>query len=922
METKNLNQNQKENVFTKEVKPLSWHTYFFQSFLNILGSLCKKLLDLLVSIFVSLFSFLVAISAGLVKACYSVYKFFKRKVHQFIYNDKYGRLSYVAFGIGSIKHGQIVNGILYLIFEVAYIVLFILFGAPAISKITTLGTKTVIEVCDEFGYCEQKRGDNSIMILIYALLWILSIFLFIYIWNRSINAEYKNHRIEKYVEYEEIYSHHKDFAADLDEEIKKEYYETGKVKKSNVKSKINDYCLSIGDKKESKYARYLLLNVLDDALVFLKKEAKLVKKIKSLTSKKESYVANQNDRLAHLESQTFDDDALKEKHSVKIDKFKNKIMLKTVAFDAKIKKQEHLLFEVRKTYSNHVEKQITRNNDTYGKFNFYYRHVADLDKQLNFFKNYFALVDIYHNSLGGSDAQNKANKEALIRLRKELEDKNAATEEKYALLFKKKANLEAELKELKTNYHNNVKEIHEKHPDNMDELLVEAKTELVAETTRVMRLLSDLPADKYIKAMRKEELKESKHAYIRDKKYLRTNFTSETFALEKVVETMMLQYEFEYKEAHEFVNAYFKNKKGNFLSEDEINSKIDALTIEKESYIAAKSNKFDGKPKTFMEQIKSLFNENFHITILLLPVIGIALFTIVPLLFSVLIAFTNYSKGHEPPQQLFTWIGFSNFVQLFNPDPTTQFAQLPKALGLTLSWTLIWAVAATFSNYFLGIIVALMINKDGIKLKKFWRTIFVLTIAIPQFISLLSIATLLKDTGAIGTWWLQTFGSKLGFATSKNVAGTKLIIILVNIWVGIPYTILSTTGILLNIPKDLYESSKVDGAGTVTQFFKITMPYILFVTGPYLITQFVGNINNFNVIFFLTGGDPTISGSILQVGETDLLITFLYELITSVSNPQYGIASAVGIIIFAVCSFFSIIMYNKSGAIQQEDQFQ
>ena len=275
---------------------------------------------------------------------------------------------------------------------------------------------------------------------------------------------------------------------------------------------------------------------------------------------------------------------------------------------------------------------------------------------------------------------------------------------------------------------------------------------------------------------------------------------------------------------------------------------------------------------------------------------------------------------------MFTWNGFENFKYLLNPDPTSQFAMLPKAISKTLSWTLIWAIVATFSNYILGIVVALMINKDGIKFKKLWRTIFVMTIAIPQFISLLSIGTLLKDSGAIGHWYADVFGQRLGFGSDSSANAVflaKIIIILVNVWVGIPYTILSTTGILLNIPKDLYESAKVDGTSTFTQFTKITMPYILFVTGPYLITQFIGNINNFNVIFFLTGGGPALSGSsLLGLGQTDLLITFIYKVVTSKDNPQYGIASAIGIIVFIICSFISIVMYNKSGSIKEEDQFQ
>lgn len=71
-----------------------------------------------------------------------------------------------------------------------------------------------------------------------------------------------------------------------------------------------------------------------------------------------------------------------------------------------------------------------------------------------------------------------------------------------------------------------------------------------------------------------------------------------------------------------------------------------------------------------------------------------------------------------------------------------------------------------------------------------------------------------------------------------------------NLWIGIPYSVLSNTGILMNIPNDLYESARIDGASPVKQFFKITLPYIIFVTAPATITQFIGNINNFNVIYF------------------------------------------------------------------------
>ena len=391
---------------------------------------------------------------------------------------------------------------------------------------------------------------------------------------------------------------------------------------------------------------------------------------------------------------------------------------------------------------------------------------------------------------------------------------------------------------------------------------------------------------------------------------------------------LIVAYNLPYAEAKAAAHEILKKENGkvSFLSQEEVTARLAEVRAAEQDYQEKHPEQYQGRPKRFKETWNTLLNEKFYITMLTIPVLGTLFITVVPLLFSILVAFTNYSSGHTPPTQLFTWIGWGNFQNLFNPAPDSVYAALPNALLHTVGWTLLWAVLATFTNYFLGIVVALLINKKSIKLKKLWRGIFVTTIAIPQFISLLSIGVLLKDSGALGTWWWQTTGSRLGFATDTSTTGvfwTRFIIVCVNVWVGIPYTILSTTGILLNIPDDLYESARVDGANAWTQFWRITMPYILFVTGPYLITQFIGNINNFNVIYFLSGGGPALVGSgLLGLGQTDLLITFLYKTVTSNSNPQYGIASAVGIIVFILCSFISIVMYNKSGAVREEDQFQ
>lgn len=320
------------------------------------------------------------------------------------------------------------------------------------------------------------------------------------------------------------------------------------------------------------------------------------------------------------------------------------------------------------------------------------------------------------------------------------------------------------------------------------------------------------------------------------------------------------------------------------------------------------------KPMNLREELASLLNQRFHVTMLTLPTVLVTLFTILPLIFMVLIAFTNYDKNHQPPGNLFTWIGTQNFRDIFWQDPLKA-----RTFGSLLGWTLIWAVFATFTNYIFGMILALLINKKGIKFKKFWRTAFVITIAVPQFVSLMLMSQLLHDQGAVNVLLqhIHAVDSPIHFLTDPLLA--KISVIVVNMWVGIPYTMLITTGILMNIPEDLYESARIDGAGPVKTFFKITLPYMLFVTTPYLITQFVGNINNFNVIYLLTGGGP-LTLDYYQAGHTDLLVTWLYK--QTVNEQNYSLASTIGILVFLITAVFSLIVYNTSASAKKEEEFQ
>lgn len=322
----------------------------------------------------------------------------------------------------------------------------------------------------------------------------------------------------------------------------------------------------------------------------------------------------------------------------------------------------------------------------------------------------------------------------------------------------------------------------------------------------------------------------------------------------------------------------------------------------------------------FKQDIMMLLNERFYLPLLILPFLGLLIFTIMPLIFMVLIAFTNYDYAHTPPGKLFDWVGFHNFKMMFSfSGGKTGFAVVFLRV---LAWTFIWAFFATFSNYFLGIIIALMIQKKGIRFKSFWRTMFVLAIAIPQFVTLLLMQKILDGDGIVN----KLLGMNILWLTDqRNFALLpRLMIILVNIWIGVPYTLLMSSGILMNIPADYYEAARIDGAGAVRIFFDITLPYMLHITTPYLITQFVGNINNFNVIWLLTGGGPVDNvhyGGGSQAQSTDLLVTWLYRL-TIDQNPKYNVASVIGIVIFVISAALSLITFNRVSSTKNEGAFQ
>lgn len=331
----------------------------------------------------------------------------------------------------------------------------------------------------------------------------------------------------------------------------------------------------------------------------------------------------------------------------------------------------------------------------------------------------------------------------------------------------------------------------------------------------------------------------------------------------------------------------------------------------KSAYKAERAYKSGKHLPGIREEIKELFDGSLHKSLLSLPLVGVLSFTILPLLFMTSMAFTNYSVL-DNKLVLFDWVGLANFKRLIDMNGT-----LGQTFWSVLGWTLCWAIIATLSNYILGLLLSLLINWKEVKAKKFWRFCFVLTVAVPHFVTLLIIRQMLQPTGAVNVL-LQNLGwisTPLPFFT--DTTWSRVTVILINIWVSVPYVLLQITGILQNIPAELYESARVDGAGPIVTFFKITLPYMLFVTTPYLITSFTGNINNFNTIFLTSKGLPRAVES--TAGSTDLLITWLYKL--TIDNQYFDVGAVIGIMTFVTLSIVSLLTFRYSGSYKDEEGF-
>lgn len=311
------------------------------------------------------------------------------------------------------------------------------------------------------------------------------------------------------------------------------------------------------------------------------------------------------------------------------------------------------------------------------------------------------------------------------------------------------------------------------------------------------------------------------------------------------------------------------------------------------------------------EYFKSVYTKFFAYVILIPIVIFIAFVVIMPIIFAILTAFTNYNSNHLPPGNLVHWVGISNFKKLFEiPIWSSTFFSV-------LRWTVIWAVLATFSTYFLGMFQAILLNSKYTKCKTLYRGIMILPWAIPQLISLLVFRNFLNGQFGPVSKFLMDIGltdHRIAFLSDPFIA--KVTILIVNLWLSFPMFMIMIQGILSNIDKSLYEAAEIDGGGSVKIFFHITLPLVLRSTAPLIVMNLAGNFNGFGTIYFLTNGGP-VNTNYQFAGDTDILISWIYKL--TLDQRLYDMAAVMNIMIFILIAVVSIWNFRRTQAFKEVD---
>lgn len=272
--------------------------------------------------------------------------------------------------------------------------------------------------------------------------------------------------------------------------------------------------------------------------------------------------------------------------------------------------------------------------------------------------------------------------------------------------------------------------------------------------------------------------------------------------------------------------------------------------------------------------------------------LALAVLTFYPVFYGFWLSLTDASQTHLGDE---SFIGLSNFIEVFTSE---------GFLKVTL-FTLIWTVSNVLAHIAIGLFLAILLNDERLRGRVGYRTIMLLPWAIPSYISVLIWRGIFQPDGLLN----DLLGTDLNLLADPT--GAQVVVILVNIWLGVPFMMMSLSGALQSIPKEMYEAAEVDGVNSWDQFRHLTLPNLKSALVPLSLLGFIWTFNMFNVIYLMTDGGPNLG---YGPGSTDILITYVYDV--AFIDGKYGVAAAWSVVIFAMLLIFSWRYMKQTNATE------
>jgi arabinogalactan oligomer/maltooligosaccharide transport system permease protein len=305
-----------------------------------------------------------------------------------------------------------------------------------------------------------------------------------------------------------------------------------------------------------------------------------------------------------------------------------------------------------------------------------------------------------------------------------------------------------------------------------------------------------------------------------------------------------------------------------------------------------------------MQRLRANFDRYWYAWAMVTPVVLVlAVLVFYPLVQGIWMSFTNINEANqaaevcrrtlgggevcEPNPNRWGFIGLENYANLL----TGQVGNFWQLFRITLIWTL----ACVFFHYTIGLALAVLLNRE-IKGRGFYRVLLIIPWAIPAFVAAFAWKFIFdRDYGIINAALVAFGQSRIDFfdTTAKSLTA----VIIVNIWLGVPFMMVALLGGLQSVPAELYEAAEMDGATPWQRFVNVTLPSLRPVSASVILLGTIWTFNMFPIIFLMSRGGPG--------GTTDILVTGAYKAAFE-GIRDYSLAATYGVLILSILIVYSI----------------